>query len=359
MPQYIITPWKYDHELLQVRDEFYGVKGQVDDELKRHAVNWVAAWRMRGSLPHAIESTAAIIDAQLHQQAGNNSPFSVRATYAAAVGRFVTGYCDITQTSAVRRSMFDVAKEIGLPSSFVELRHEATHSDLPSLQRLERHAGLALQWLWDRYWSKLEPADLIRDSRSAVPTPETRTEIASILSRFVSLRRKELSSKRAESSAVVDTATAVIRICLGRQGYLDMLCLEMCRTKMLVPAGRKEADSMQGAFLIWDGLLLALSEYQRAFLQSITQACIQKVVEHDAGADGQETDGFCDGIARWLVRLVHGGPWASRNSDQRTSGVICDVMTSTPLGVRVARDLLEDAGQTLKDTFGPLLLEGQ
>lgn len=48
--------------------------------------------------------------------------------------------------------MYQVAKEIDLPASFVELRHQATHEDLPSLVVLRRATTRALEWLWDYYW---------------------------------------------------------------------------------------------------------------------------------------------------------------------------------------------------------------
>lgn len=48
--------------------------------------------------------------------------------------------------------MFSRALELGLPASFVELRHEATHRELPSLTVLRGAAGRSLEWLWGFYW---------------------------------------------------------------------------------------------------------------------------------------------------------------------------------------------------------------
>ena len=89
MPQFIITPWKYDSELLQVRREIF----QLGDfappvDRRRHAVDWIAAWKMRGNLPHAVQSTAHLVDAILHHDSSKNSAFSIRATYAAAFSRY-------------------------------------------------------------------------------------------------------------------------------------------------------------------------------------------------------------------------------------------------------------------------------
>jgi ribosomal biogenesis protein LAS1 len=53
-------------------------------------------------------------------------------------------------------SMYDVAKAVGLPATFVELRHQATHEQLPSLTRLRAAARKALEWIWEYYWRHLE-----------------------------------------------------------------------------------------------------------------------------------------------------------------------------------------------------------
>lgn len=52
-------------------------------------------------------------------------------------------------------SMYAVAKSVGLPATFVELRHQATHEQLPSLTRLRAAAQSALDWIWDYYWRHL------------------------------------------------------------------------------------------------------------------------------------------------------------------------------------------------------------
>jgi ribosomal biogenesis protein LAS1 len=75
-------------------------------------------------------------------------------------------------------SMYDVAKSVGLPATFVELRHQATHEQLPSLPRLRAAARKALAWIWDYYWRHLQEEeeeqgpggdDADAESSSAVP----------------------------------------------------------------------------------------------------------------------------------------------------------------------------------------------
>ncbi|OBR12067.1 Hydroxyacylglutathione hydrolase [Colletotrichum higginsianum IMI 349063] len=72
---------------------------------------------------------------------------------------FVTGLLDGHQDKQRKLSMYSVAKTIGLPATFVELRHQATHETLPSLAKLRSAARKALVWIWEYYWQHLGPED--------------------------------------------------------------------------------------------------------------------------------------------------------------------------------------------------------
>lgn len=78
---------------------------------------------------------------------------------AANEPRFVTLLVD-SKLHGQRKTMFQRAVDLGLPASFVELRHEATHRDLPSLVVLRNATQRSLEWLWDFYWGKLECDEL-------------------------------------------------------------------------------------------------------------------------------------------------------------------------------------------------------
>ncbi|KAI6808517.1 hypothetical protein KC342_g18581, partial [Hortaea werneckii] len=176
MPRYTITPWRHQRDLLEVRAQLYphhtttanpstvaAAPQQNVHDMRRHAVDRILAWKLRGNLPHAVESTALLVDAILHHQqqqqpqpqtapytttntgppstpaAPSASTFAIRAVYSAAFTRFVTGFCDIGRSRAsglTPASMLEIARQIEMPASFVGLRHEATHEELPALGRL-------------------------------------------------------------------------------------------------------------------------------------------------------------------------------------------------------------------------------
>ncbi|ROT43169.1 Las1-domain-containing protein [Sodiomyces alkalinus F11] len=188
MVQYILTPWRDRRELLDVRRQFYAAEvsalsttdagdsgvlstttassslhasadtvANAEKQQARHdAVARVSMWMQRGACPHLVESTALLTAAILSDAAsGSTGTYAARAAYAAAFSRFVTGLLDGHQDKQRKMSMYAVAKTIGLPATFVELRHQATHEQLPSLAKLRSASRRALAWIWDYYWRHL------------------------------------------------------------------------------------------------------------------------------------------------------------------------------------------------------------
>ncbi|KAG5655736.1 hypothetical protein KAF25_008855 [Fusarium avenaceum] len=191
MVQYVFTPWRDRYELLLVREQIYtGITTSARDSTRKpgqnvnqsgrsenirrlqgtddketrtrqhQAVARVLMWVQRGNCPHMVESTALLMAAMLSDQeaaATENAALSasIRGTYSAAFSRFVTGLLDSHQDKQRKQSMYSIAKTIGLPATFVELRHQSTHEQLPSLTKLRTATKKALLWIWDYYWKQL------------------------------------------------------------------------------------------------------------------------------------------------------------------------------------------------------------
>lgn len=241
MAKYTITPWRTQADLLEVRKQLYPLDEENED-LRRHAVDRVMAWKLRGNLPHAVESTALLTDAILHHDSNANSLFSIRAVYSAAFCRFVTGFCDIgryKERSLEPSSMLEIAKQIDMPAEFVALRHEATHEELPGIQRLVDATQQAFDWLWRMYWSRLE--DLNEPAAGSIPSTELKNQIAETLRSFRRSRRNILRSKTSNladhSQEITQTCEALADTCPASQPNLvaDVLVAE----RLLLPTNRE------------------------------------------------------------------------------------------------------------------------
>jgi len=169
------TPWSTYVEFQLVFDRLFSSNG--DPSLQRDAITRIRVWLDRGNCPHPVETTANLVALVLRDSAPSTSAASsssssssntasslegdLRLAYAMAIvrcaplslrlysqaapeltseqlpaRRFVNSLVDPLQTAYFARSIASLAAQLGLPLWFVELRHQATHEDLPRLSVL-------------------------------------------------------------------------------------------------------------------------------------------------------------------------------------------------------------------------------
>lgn len=142
-----ITPYRSNKDLIRLRQWFY----HNDDTLKKKlALEKVKVYLSRGKVPHAVNATASLVALEIMEQITESE--GLQHAYCSALTRLVNGLLDPFQQASVALPLLKLAKEIGLPSSFVEIRHMATHEELPSLSHLRLVASEAKQWLYDNFW---------------------------------------------------------------------------------------------------------------------------------------------------------------------------------------------------------------
>ena len=161
--------------------------------------------------------------------------------------RFVTGMTDAEQSLKHKQSMYKVGKDVGIPASFVELRHEATHGDLPSLTVLRRAAERSLSWLYNEYWKQLddlrEPLGQVRVDAGSIDALALKVSLKDILRSYI---KSVLSNKvkggedasKASLEAVTATGRKIVKLCDGKDENLQILVGILLEHKMLVPNNR-------------------------------------------------------------------------------------------------------------------------
>ncbi|KAF2863229.1 Las1-domain-containing protein [Piedraia hortae CBS 480.64] len=294
---YTTTPWAKHSDLLTVREKLY----KTDPSW---GVAQVQAWKLRGNnMPHAVESTAQLIDAQLldRQLAEDSSPshstFPLQATYTAAFTRFVTGFCDIGRSRERNRamSMQAVAKQINMPLDFVHLRHEATHEELPSLVRLRAVTVRALQWLWTVYWDKL-PAS---EAEGLANGTSSRNEGEAVIKAARAYRKGRVEGLRARRSNLwAEAESELKRLCTT--GSASKLAKALVDEKCLIPAKRELGDSMKGAFMLWIDLLHDLATTSPAFQTALVSQLLDQLDRDEAPPEAEAS-------YLWLLHLASKG----------------------------------------------------
>lgn len=155
---------------------------------RRRALAAIKAYATRGPLPQSVESTAQLVSALLQDVPGADST-GVRMGYAMAAIRFVNGLLDPAQKAQFAVPLHLLARNLGLPASFVELRHMATHEELPSLELLRHMTGRCLGWLHDNYWAANDGGDASTGPASG--EPEFQESVKSALRKWRALRRSD------------------------------------------------------------------------------------------------------------------------------------------------------------------------
>ncbi|PWY94288.1 glyoxylase [Aspergillus sclerotioniger CBS 115572] len=319
MAKVIFTPWKEHSSLLAVRGQFYPAPFYDGPDMRSKACATVGAWKLRGNLPHPVEATALLTDAILHDDAQKNSIFSIRATYSAAFCRFVTGLVD-SKLNGQRKTMFQRAIDLGLPASFVELRHEATHRELPSLTVLRNATQRSLEWLWDYYWAK---TDLSADMVPGVSEPgmfdgaddDVEPIKAAARDSLEQLLVEEESSepprkKRRFQQNVSFASTHLVSICKSSSYGASTLANVIVEDSILVPAGRKIGDSMTETFSKWDPLLQMLAEGHAPVLAALAEELVNVLAFSDSR--NLKNDPHLEGTYMWLDHILRSPEWESR-----------------------------------------------
>lgn len=155
------VPWISWDEWNFVRDSLFS---SSPDSVGK-AVQRIAVWKIRGSLPIVVDATAAIIeihqiDPKFRKDLKEDDLISERrlaSEYCMAILRLVNGVVDQDRNKRGKKdkkelSINEAANEIGLPRMLIDIRHEASHRDIPSLQLLREASVKALDWIKFYYW---------------------------------------------------------------------------------------------------------------------------------------------------------------------------------------------------------------
>ncbi|KDB28159.1 hypothetical protein H109_00069 [Trichophyton interdigitale MR816] len=334
-----ITPWKELSQLVSVRDQFYR-KSDDGEDRRAKACSLVWVWKLRGNLPHAVEATALLTDAILHDDPDKNSIFSIRAAYSLAFCRQVSHPLNCTCLHGPKQSMYQKAMAVGIPASFVELRHEATHRDLPSLVVLRDAATRSMNWLWEFYWDKIDDGSRCICEPSLEGEPELSDDEKSetLLHSLTFLMRPLIDyiyvtagidghrNRRKKQPEVKESAIQnIVALCrkekLAGAQLVEILIdrdlghLSSCGYGKDDTGADEEADAL---FVVWDDVLKELSRSYEPFLTLLVDRMTAVLVSADTDTflDVEEWgdlvgETYEEELFQWLEHILTDDAWAS------------------------------------------------
>jgi ribosomal biogenesis protein LAS1 len=134
--------------------------------------------------------------------------------------------------------MYESAKAIGLPDAFVELRHEITHGQLPSLVVLRNYAQRALSWLWTNYWRYLDLKSIrpVKDHQEVFEN-NVRDSLREFRdSRTQAAKKNPDILKEPRSAKASEIGLELFRMCRGEADGVKILCKVLLESKFLIPS---------------------------------------------------------------------------------------------------------------------------
>lgn len=121
----------------------------------RRALTTLKTWKIRMSAFYScgLSATLALLEADVKALDPRYLPDDLQVWYATAFNRFLNFAHSLTMTSC---SMYGAAKELGIHSFIVDIRHLCSHgSALPSVQTFEACSRACRKWLRLFYWDNL------------------------------------------------------------------------------------------------------------------------------------------------------------------------------------------------------------
>ncbi|XP_010673778.2 uncharacterized protein LOC104890105 isoform X2 [Beta vulgaris subsp. vulgaris] len=176
---YKLVPWLNWEEWDFVRTSFFSSSSDsVAKSLRR-----IVAWRSRGCLPVEIEITASIVEIQQKDpyfrvdlsNGGSDSEEMLAMLYTMAIMRLVNGV--IEKSRQKTKSIAAAAEEIKIPRMLIDIRHEGSHRELPSLRLLRLASVKALDWLKWYYWDPQNHAIPYQGGKSTIVRKEIRSKL--------------------------------------------------------------------------------------------------------------------------------------------------------------------------------------
>ncbi|KAG8375254.1 hypothetical protein BUALT_Bualt10G0081200 [Buddleja alternifolia] len=322
-----VVPWISWDEWKFVKDSLFcsSPHSVVASALRR-----ISTWRSRGCVPVAIEVTASIVEIQQKDpffrndlnESASQSEEMLAMLYCMAIMRLVNGVVEKTRKKN-EISIGEAADAIGIPRMLIDIRHEGSHRDLPSLQLVRLASAKALDWLISYYWEpqekaipsqnnqtanirkeikrKLREAALCLKARQTAKSSSShvkekcgrQTEHLYGLNKFLFpvAGKPSLSDSAGSKRQVTKSLKKVLRLYSSFSPEVVYVMLEyllnaLDSSNLVDHVDDSQSvygtENMQTAYDEWRSVVLKLSRKEPEFLLTLTQAVLEKMETHEA-----------------------------------------------------------------------------
>lgn len=289
---YKLVPWLSWDQWDNVRESLFS----SSPDCVASALNTISGWRSRGCLPVVIEITASLIEIQHKDPFFRLCPSSdalrsdemLAMLYCMAIMRLVNGVLEKTRKKH-EVSIAEAADAIGIPRMLIDIRHEGSHRDLPSIRLARLSSIKALEWLEAYYWEPQKKAVTLNNGSKNI-----RKEIESRLHELAFLLKAKrtscLSSSegkfRSSKKQITKTLKNLVRLYTSFSSEVIYVLLDL-----LLKASdsvKVSLDRGQTVFNEWKRVMTKFSNKEPDVLLSLLKAVLERIetegaVKYEAG----------------------------------------------------------------------------
>lgn len=305
-----LVPWMSWDEWKLVRASLFSSSlDSVASALQR-----ISTWRSRGCIPVAVDVTASIVEIQQKDpffrndldESASHSEEMLAMLYCMAIVRLVNGVVEKTRKKN-QISIGEAADAIDIPRMLIDIRHEGSHRDLPSLQLVRLASTKALDWLVSYYWEPQEKEIPVQNNKTANLRKEIKRSLREVSLCLKAKQMSKLSSshdkgKRFKQTELLCGRSKFLLLAAGKSSHSNSTGSKKHLTKAVKNTIRLyssfstevvyllleyllnalEASSStehveDTAFDDWKSVVLKMSRKEPELLLLLTQAVLEKM----------------------------------------------------------------------------------
>ncbi|XP_045831949.1 pre-rRNA-processing protein las1 [Trifolium pratense] len=317
-----LVPWLDWNEWLSVRDALFSHSSQsLSFALKR-----ISSWRSRGSLPAAIDVTATIVEIQnmdpfFRQDKlddGSVSEEILSNLYTMAIVRLVNATVEKIGTKE-QGSINVRADKICIPRMLIDVRHEGSHRELPSLNVARSASVKALDWLKSYYWEPQSEAIPFQGKGNA----DVKKEIKSTIRKLAicvkvsgSPQSSTLLKGKLPKKQIKRILKSVIRLHSSFSSETVSVLLDYLLKTLSSSEFKKNVDdasvgpTIENVLADWKPVILKLYNKEPELHLNLLKEVLHKIeaqedmkCEEDNSSQGFYQSAYLSSLFAWLVRI--------------------------------------------------------
>ncbi|KAL9260536.1 Dihydropyrimidinase-like protein [Drosera capensis] len=333
-PGYKLVPWLSWDEWDSVRVALFS----DSPDSVFFALRRISAWRSRGCLPVVVEVTASIIEIQqkdphFRVDLGDEAVESeeiLAMLYSMAITRIVNGMIEKTRKQT-EMSIADAAEVINMPRMLIDIRHEGSHRELPSVRLLRLASVKALNWLKSYYWDAQVEAIPLRRGKGKKLRKEIKSRFHEVAACLKAKKNPESSSLQIKGKGFKKQVRQALKNLVRLYSYFSSevvsvqlgLLLKVSNLVLLMESpeaslANLSLDTLQSAFDEWKPVIIKLSKKEPELLLNLlttvmdmicSREGLQNEGEHPSVSEYDAEDHkieLLSSLFSWLLDIVMG-----------------------------------------------------